>query len=100
GGISVFFTQLPFTYEKKSSPGLTLWSIAVRSTPQAPSSGFAASTASAQVTLKAPANRRRLVRIAGILQGGPATPARHESNSNRSELAHRAQVTRLRVNHP
>ena len=39
-GISVRSTHLPLTYRKKSSPGLTLASMPVRSMPQAPFSGL------------------------------------------------------------
>src|SRR5689334_17259427 len=41
-GIWVRLIQAPLTYRKKSSPGLTVLSIAVRSTPHAPIAGFAA----------------------------------------------------------
>ena len=41
-GISVFASHLALTYMKKSSPGLRLGSMPVRSTPQAPNCGLAA----------------------------------------------------------
>src|SRR5271155_4218839 len=98
--MTAVLNQLPLAYMKKSSPGLTLVSIAARSTPQVPYSvslgvgGGTVVVIAAQPAHARPASAKRLrfmkfsVDITATVAAGPLILA-----ANRSDKGGLAQVT-------
>src|SRR4051794_29736530 len=66
GGMTAFLSQVPLTYSYQLSPGLALLSMPARSTPQAPSCGFAVAAGAARCAAGAAATDERAAASANV----------------------------------